>query len=63
MTQAGENHLRINRTIPSFEEHAARNDSNHPVVAHKAVFEKSPLAVPADHARVNLEDLKDSEVN
>ena len=62
MSQSSEQHLRINRATPSLEYPSDRNHSNNAILAHEAVFQKTPFAVPTDQARVNFEGLKYCEV-
>src|SRR5262249_49819508 len=62
VTQFSAHHLWINRATLSLQHRTAGNHPNDAILAHEAVFEKHPLAVPTDHARMNLEGLKYFEV-
>ena len=53
---------RIEGAARSFEDTANCDHSNHTIPTHEAVFDKSPLAIPADEARVNLEPLEQLEI-
>jgi 8-hydroxy-5-deazaflavin:NADPH oxidoreductase len=57
-----EQYFRCHRTSRSFEDAADCDDSDYAFLAHKAVFEKSPFAIPADHPRVDLEGLERLQV-
>jgi len=53
---------RINRAVGSLEDAANRNHPNDAVRADEAVFEESPLVVPANQSRVDFEGLERSHV-
>src|SRR4030095_5878699 len=55
-------HRWIDGTSRSFEDTANSNHADHPILAHEAVFQESPLAVPSDQARVDLEGLEYPEI-
>src|SRR4029434_3060005 len=55
-------HRWIDGTFRSFEDTANSNHADHPILAHEAVFQETPLAVPSDQARVDLELLEYPEI-
>ena len=57
MGESRQKYLRIDGPGRSFEDTANYDHADNAILTHEAVFEKSPLAIPADQARVNLESL------
>jgi len=60
--EPGQKHPGIDRAVRPFEHTADCNHPNHTLVTHEAMFDKTPLAIPADQARLNLEGLKYPEI-
>src|SRR6266540_4332643 len=56
-----ENHW-VDRTSRSFEDTANSNHADYAILAHEAVFQESPLPVPSNQARVDLENLEYPEI-
>jgi hypothetical protein len=62
VTQFSAHQLWINQATLSLYHRTAGNHPNDAILAHEAVFEKHPLAIPTHQARVNFEGLKYLEV-
>lgn len=53
---------RIDRAVRSFEYTANGNHPDHALMTDEAMFDKSPLTIPANEARVDLKGLKCFEI-
>jgi hypothetical protein len=62
MSESAQKNFRIDWPARAFEHPANGNDSNDTIHANEAVFDKTPLAIPPDQARLNLEGLKYFEI-
>src|SRR5882672_4945000 len=60
--ESGQKYSGIDRAVRSFECTANCYHANHASIAHEAMFDESPLVVPAYQARLDLDGLKYFEI-
>src|SRR4029453_6111395 len=62
VSKSRQEHRWIDGASRSFEDTANSNNADHPILAHEAVFQESPLVIPSDQARVDFEGLECPEI-